>query len=191
MNRNPISFSDDELVSLIRNGDHSAFETVFRSYYSILVVMAVTIIHDRAEAENLVQDLFVRLWEKRSELRVGSLKSYLYVAVRNGCFNAVKHATVERKYFDGYIVDDVEKQGDERECSYELLYDVVNQMPAQRRRIFMMSRFEGKKYAEIAQLLNLSPKTIESQMGKALMFLRGKLLPLRNKFFLFLLFILG
>lgn len=174
--------SEQAILESIRSGDEHAFELAFRMYYAPLVVMAMRWIHDKDSAQSIVQGVFVRYWEKRTSLQISSLKGYLRVAVRNRCMNEIKHSAVVRA-FEKRPVD--ENVFDEYDVSEDLftqkLYQAIDEMPPQRKRIFLMSRVDGKKYREIAELLHLSQKTVEAQMGKALQFLRGKLLVLRTQ----------
>jgi RNA polymerase sigma-70 factor (ECF subfamily) len=188
MNNTP-AFTEQELVTRIKAGDNAAFEAVFRSYYARMVVFAQGFIHDRDSAENIVQGVFVRLWEKRASADISSLKAYLFASVRNSSLNEIKRLGVIRNSESKFGLEEVDCDNERYDFLVERLFEAVEQLPAQRRKIFLMSRVDGKKYREIAELLQLSPKTVECQMGKALEFLRGKLMPFNRLVFLLLLFI--
>lgn len=164
--------TEKEIIRLIAKGDEQAYEQLFRSWYARLTMFAYRFIQDRQEAENIVQIVFIKYWEKRKELKIESLNSYLMTAVRNSCLNELKR----RPHF--YSVDDqINLSGEEEDTDVdqELLtriHKVIDQMPPQRQRIFKMGRFEGLKYKEIAARLGISHKTVEVQMGKALKTLR-------------------
>lgn len=169
----------DLLVSRLIAKDQSAFELVFHEYYSALCQYAASYLHDVSLAEGIVQEVFVRFWEKCQELAPdSSIKSYLYRAVHNACLNHIKHLKVRDNYRQ-YVIDQMEQAEDPIEESEEELEKqvlrAIDKLPPQCRKIFRMSRLEGLKYREIAEHLELSIKTVEVQMGKALRFLREEL----------------
>ena len=170
--------SDLLLLNGIQKGDSDAFELLFRKYYASLCVFAVKYIHDSDSAREIVQDLFVSLWENRANIGIEkSLKSYLTVAVRHNCVRFLKQQNANRpidtlsenEYPEDYLYDSLEL--DEL---YKQLLNAIEQLPEQCKKIFKLSRFEELKYSEIAEKLGLSVKTIETQMGRALKMLREK-----------------
>ncbi|MCU4177789.1 RNA polymerase sigma-70 factor [Carboxylicivirga sp. N1Y90] len=172
---------DKQLLLKIKAGDERAFELLFKHYYPHLVIFAQRYLSDRANSESLVQDVFLKMWEKRSSLDIRSLKGYLVVTVRNQCHNELKHQAVVRAYEK---VDNAETEvwPEYRETHYlDRINKVINELPKQRQIIFKMSRMDGLKYREIAEQLNISPKTVEAQMGKALKFLREHLQPIKKQ----------
>lgn len=170
------------LLSKIRNGDLQAFEKLFRGYYEPLCRYANSYLHDMPVAEETVQDLFFFLWKERRQLQIRlSLKSYLFQAARNRAFHCLKRRQVEENYrnrADGEFpepenptpADQLEYKELEAQLSTSL-----KRMPERQRKIFCMSRFDGKKYNEIAQELSVSVKTVEADMTKALALLRKEL----------------
>lgn len=175
-------FNESSLLKKMQNGDEKAFEQIFKSYYPHLVLFAQKYLGDRDLSESLVQDVFVGMWEKRHSLDIKSLKGFLVVAVRNRCNNELKHQKVVRAYekADGNSMQ--EEWPVYREDVYlNKINEAIDQLPLQRKRIFRMSRMDGLKYREIADKLNISPKTVEVQMGKALKFLREQLRPLKQQ----------
>ncbi|HYE72513.1 MAG TPA: RNA polymerase sigma-70 factor, partial [Blastocatellia bacterium] len=129
--------------------------------------------------EDIVQSMFLKIWEKRANLEIRqNIRSYLFRAVYHQCMNHLDHRLVERKHVDHELHDNLrsiqqpEVFPDELE---ENIKDAINGLPGQCRLIFMMSRYEELRYAEIAQKLNLSVNTIENQISKALKILRSKL----------------
>ncbi len=153
---------------------------LFKEYYHPLVAYGRTIVSDRDEAEDIVQHTFVNFWEQRTQLEVHtSVRAMLYKSVQNACLNSLKHKKVRQVYrreqeytqaFPGQ--QDEQLQAKELETQIEA---VISQLPEQCARIFKMSRLEGLKYQEIADQLQLSVKTVENQMGKALRILREEL----------------
>jgi RNA polymerase sigma-70 factor (ECF subfamily) len=147
-----------------------------------MVGYAITFLHDLDTAENIVQNIFVKLWENRTEYNIKNLKGYLSVAVRNSCHNEFKRIHHEKEYeknFDSSSTIGIMKFSDS--LVMDKINQVINQLPEQRQRIFKLNRLEGLKYREIAQKLNISPKTVEIQMGKALKFLREHLIELKKQ----------
>ena len=159
--------------------DERVFETIFRDHYQALVGFAVKYVRDDDVAEGIVQETFANLWVKSKTITIKtSLKAYLYGAVRNGCLNYLKHEKVKKAYseYRGYHFSEQDETDhlelDELESTIRKAFEKV---PPKCREIFELSRFEGKKYQEIAELLDLSIKTVENQMGKALKILRDEL----------------
>ncbi|MEQ6122221.1 RNA polymerase sigma-70 factor [Reichenbachiella sp. MALMAid0571] len=163
--------------------DSNTFESVFRAYYSQLAAFAYQYVSNSDLAEEIVQEMFGNLWEKADNITIKtSLKSYLYGSVRNACLNHLKHQKVKKQH------EEYEKgKSDYHEIDYleldelqDKIDEALNKLPAKCREIFELSRFEEMKYKEIAQELNISIKTVESQMGRALKVMRdtlGKYLP--------------
>jgi RNA polymerase sigma-70 factor (ECF subfamily) len=164
----------------IRNNDEAAFKLIFNSYYSSLCHYALQFINDREHSEEVVQELFVKIWEKRETLNVEiSLRHYLFRSVRNQCLNLLQHEKIRKlhaeKLKDALLSEDA--PGDYF-ISQEMILKIeesVNSLPEKRREIFRLSREEGLKYREIAEKLHISIKTVEIQMGLALKSLREKL----------------
>ncbi|TLX74890.1 RNA polymerase sigma-70 factor [Labilibacter sediminis] len=174
---------DENLIfNKIQNGDRDAFEHLFKTNYVHLVAFANTFMHDIDIAESLVQNVFVKLWDKRKQYQISSLKGYMMVAVRNSCQNEIKrqkHEKVFKQNIDRESIIEHVNYSDSRVM--EKITEAINQLPEQRKRIFKLNRLEGLKYREIAERLNISPKTVEAQMGKALKFLRENLLELKKQ----------
>lgn len=173
--------SDPEIVSAIRRGDEQAFEQTFRTYYPRLCNYACTMLKDEEESEEVVQTVFLTIWEKREDLEITlSLKSYLYRAVHNHCLNRFKHANVREAHKDHTLYvssgsyDSVTEVIHASELE-ERIEKAVSTLPEQCQKAFRLSRFEELKYQEIADQLGISIKTVENQIGKALKILRAEL----------------
>lgn len=173
--------SGQELADALHNGDKVMFGQVFEIYYERLCNYANTFLNNIEEAEEMVQDMFLILWEKRETIEIHtSVKSYLYQAVHNQSLNRIKHYKVRQTHADyvQYHDGSIENSGDAKMIGDELemkINEVVNSLPDQCRRVFQLSRFENFTYAEISQQLNISKKTIENHMGKALRIMREML----------------
>lgn len=174
---------DDLLtVKKIKEGDIKAFEQVFRLYYSSLVFYSFGITGRKEIAEEIIQEIFYKLWKERENMRITySLKNYLYAAVRNESLQYNEHITVRERYREHILstkktIPDLSPQED---LEYKELKNIINQtlanMSDRRRKIFEMHRHEGLKYKEIADKLSLSIKTIEAEMTKTYQALRKEI----------------
>ncbi len=161
--------------------DIAGFEKLFRLYYSRLCAYANLFLNDPDASEDVVQDVFFKLWKNRGELTVTTnIRSYLFRAVRNGCMNVIGNVSVRETYKQA---NEEEIRRREQEPIDEMMVseleqrirETIGQLPAERRKIFILSRFDGLKYREIAEHLNISVKTVENQMYQALRFLRERL----------------
>jgi RNA polymerase sigma-70 factor, ECF subfamily len=171
----------DIILHKIKNGDEAAFKELFLLHYAALCGYAKKFIDDLDQAEEVVQDLFFNLWQKREKIEINtSLEAYLYRSVRNSCLNLLKHYKIRDTYkvanqkaireSEGVHSDSVVEN--ELQESIEL---AIESLPPERKKIFKMNRLEGMKYKEIADELGISIKTVEAQMSKALKHLRDRL----------------
>ena len=158
--------------------DHGSFEKLFRSFFPPLMVFAKKILVDEDDAREVVHQVFISVWERRKEIDLSvSLKSYLFTSVHNRSLNVLR----DRKKFSSAEVPDLAGDFDvstviESMELEEKIMEVVRSLPEKCREIFELSRFDGLKYSEIAEQLQISQKTVENQMSKALKILREKLL---------------
>ncbi len=174
--------NDFFIIRKIKDGDIKVFEGVFRRYYSPLCLYAIGITGRTDIAEEIVQDLFYVLWRDRDSFQIlTSLNGYLYKAVRNRSLQYCEHREVKDRHKDKTISEkeEVFDSTPEEQLEYKELQELINRtlskMPERRIRIFRMQRFEGKKYAEIANILSISIKTVEAEMTKALQSLRREI----------------
>lgn len=165
---------DSEITGRIRQGDEREFESLFRSSYVSLVRYAKTLIRDHDTAEEIVQDLFFRIWKDKEKLQIeSSLNGYLYRAVHNRCLHYINHNKVVEKYAREMAFSATESNETPSDIlNYRDLQAkiavIIERLPEKCGKIFCMSRFEGLKYSEIAQKLSVSIKTVEANMGRAL-----------------------
>lgn len=154
---------------------------LFRTYYQPLCHYAYSFLQDKEDAEEIVQSTFLMVWEKRETLAIRtSVKPYLYAMVRNACLNVLKHEKIKQKYAGEEIAmaDRSHDSVSQAVASHELEYRIqlaLEELPEQCRMVFKLSRFEELKYAEIAKQLDISIKTVENHMGKALRIMREQL----------------
>jgi RNA polymerase sigma-70 factor (ECF subfamily) len=157
------------------------FEHLFKTHFKALHAYAIAILRDDDAAEEVVQNMFLKFWEKRELLNIQtSVKAYLYKCVYHDSLNLLKHEKIKTKYqdFASYTMNSLNEPASSKVETTELEHQIslaLNELPEQCRTIFQMSRFEELKYREIADQLGLSVKTIENQMGKALKIMRLKL----------------
>jgi len=159
--------------------DLGTFELVFKKHYQPLVIYANTFMKDFSESQDIVQQVFVSIWEKRESLAIHtSLNGLLYKAVYNACLNRIKQQKIRTNHANEVQRNSETSMQVETIQQKELtkkIEDAIGRLPEQCARIFKMSRFDHLKYQEIADKLGLSVKTVENQMGKALKLMRENL----------------
>jgi RNA polymerase sigma-70 factor (ECF subfamily) len=157
--------------------DQAKFELLFREFFPPLLAFSRRILGDEEDAREVVQQVFIKLWEKREGLDLEtSLKSYLFTAVHHRSLNVIRD---RKRFTDSDLPDratdvDVSQQMEHMELE-DRIGEVIAALPEKCREVFELNRFEGLKYGEIAQQLGISVKTVENQMSKALRILREKL----------------
>ena len=172
--------TDSDLLERLRQGDASAFDTIFRTWYGPLVGTAERMLRDRAVAEELVQDVMLELWRRRETLSSdGSPQAYLFQATRNRVLNHLRHLKIEQRS-EPEVRGEISSTPHADAALVQEELDVavqraVQSLPDRCREVFELSRVHGLKYAEIARTLGISVKTVEAQMGKAFRTLRERL----------------
>jgi RNA polymerase sigma-70 factor, ECF subfamily len=173
---------EEQLSIRIKMGDEQAFELLFHKYYYLLCCFSNKFLNNHEESKELVQDLFLKIWANRQDINPDeSLKSYLYKITQNNCINKLKRNKIQSKYIDILRLIYVEN----REFTpYDILLtkeisntiiNSIEKLPPKCKQIFKLSRFDGLKYYEISEKLEISVKTVEGQMSKALEHLRYEL----------------
>jgi RNA polymerase sigma-70 factor (ECF subfamily) len=171
----------DQQITTLKAGDVTAFEMVFRTFYQPLCNYAYSYVQDRDAAEEIVQTTFLNVWEKGDNLVFHTgVKPYLYAMVRNACLNLIKHEKIKKQHVDLQlaVADRSIESVTHTVMASELEANIqraMEKLPQQCRLVFKLSRFEDLKYAEIAEHLEISIKTVENQMGKALRIMREEL----------------
>ena len=172
---------DEQMALLLSKRDEAAFEQVFKTHYKNLHAYAFTILKDEVEAEETVQQVFFKLWERSEHLSFsGPVAAYLYRAVHNESLNFLKHQKVKANHQlqVAYSMKNKSEQVQGKMITREMekkFREALNELPEQCRTVFQLSRFEDMKYREIADKLDISIKTVEKHMGKAFKLLRTKL----------------
>ncbi|ADY52939.1 RNA polymerase, sigma-24 subunit, ECF subfamily [Pseudopedobacter saltans DSM 12145] len=170
MNKSVYNLEEEELISRFVKGDKNAFDLIFKKYSSHLYHAAYNLFRDKAACEDMVQDLFVDLWEKREQTQIRSLKSYLYVSIKNRALMAIRAGKVNiddsalMKLCSKYFAD---QKVIAKELS-DILNSSINKLPKKCQEIFKLSREGNLSNKEIAERLNISVKTVENQMTIAL-----------------------
>lgn len=173
---------DQQWAERIQVGDHDAFERLFRAYADSLCAFAAQHVGDGRAAEDVVQEVFCDLWSRRAEwCPQGAVKAYLFRAVRNTALDHLKHRRVKRAW------EAEEKQRDriseqsgpvdalQHQELKRAMQQAVEELSERRRLIYRMARRHNMSYKEIAIALEIAPKTVENQMGRALKILRDRL----------------
>lgn len=179
--------TDEQLLGRVRGGDSGALGLLYVRYSPQVYELALHFSGNEEEAEDISHNVFCRFWERHDQIAdISSLKAYLFKMTRNEILTLFRHRQVERNYLRQKIEQDPSPVSDDnvRITAIELLQMInlaIDRMPDLRRRIFMMSRYDEMTYAEIAESLDISPRTVQYHIGKALA-------ELRNLFHVMLLF---
>lgn len=172
---------DSEILERFQAQDEGAFDSVFRAYYAQLVGVALGLLRERATAEDVAQDVLLELWRRRENIVLDtSLRAYLVRATRNRALNHLRHERVIR-LADPEAVGRTEAPPADRDLMEQeidaALAEAVHALPVRCREVFELSRGHSLTYAEIADVLDISVKTVEAHMGRALRALRERLAP--------------
>lgn len=166
-------------IERINQKQREAYYDLFREFYQSLVMFAMRYIGVQSEAEDIVQDLFVAVYEKQEKfLSYNSFRVFLYNSVRNTCLNLIKHRKVEEKYIH-YSLEHADNGEDYdwellEEELWRRLFKTIDELPPRCREVFLLS-LDGKKNEEIAKELHITLLTVKTQKKKAVHYLREKL----------------
>ncbi len=174
------NLTDEQLVDFLKSGDQSAFEEIYNRYWYKLLSIAYHETGTREEAEELVQDLFERIWHKRQESIIRHLSAYLVVSIKYLATNYVKSQITQRKFQEYLIFNEIRQSyvTDESVQFADLskaVEEAMKKLPEKSVEIFKMSRFENQSVKDIAQQLNLSEKAVEYHITKSLKVLKEQL----------------
>lgn len=180
-----MNLSDYYIHKRIQGGDIREFEKVFKQYHKALCLYAFGILKDMDVAEDIVQEFFYHYWKNRQQTNIQvSLKSYFYESIRKNSLHYLEHLEVRRQYSDYQQNNQVSEAEDVTGPGLDELQYIIETtlklLPERCAAIFRMSRFEGRKYKEIAEQMMISVKTVEAEMGKALQKFRETLLEYRS-----------
>jgi len=171
-------FTDNELLTRMRDGDTGALGVIYIRYASSVSDFAMRFIYVREDVDDITHNIFCKLWENRDKLTdVESLKAYLFMMTRNAIFKVFRHKQVVNEYeADAVRNPETEISDGENVVTTADLMEMIDlkisKMPDLQRKIFCMSRYDNMTYGEIAKSLNISPKTVQKYIGLALAELR-------------------
>jgi RNA polymerase sigma-70 factor, ECF subfamily len=166
------TISDLDLFELLKLEDQKAYQKLFKRYFKKLCHFVFNYVKTKEVAEEVVLDVFYKIWEKRNTLIINNFSYYIYTSVKNRALEYLKKDKIVFQDVEDLTDTIVAQQADPQQqmINTELenrLKILVDKLPEQRRIIFIMNRYNGLKYKEIAQLLELSERTIENQMARA------------------------
>lgn len=171
--------TESELVKALSKGEIKAFNELFQIYGNRIYLFAFGYLKSKPETEELVQDVFLKVWERRFELKDNlSFKAYIFTIAFNIIRKHFVKGALTAKYFEQQIIDDLDLNTVHRidyASTKKLVDQIIDQLPPKRKEVFIKSRFEGCTVKEIAKELGTSPKTVENQLGEALKFIREHL----------------
>lgn len=175
------SITDKELVSRLKAGCENAFNLLFHRYERRLYAFSFKLLFSAEDAEEVVQEVFYKIWKNKSMLeKDSSFKSFIFTVAKNHIYNLLSKRVSETAYKHYYIgVAQSEESTTEDMYNFKelrkIVHEMVDRMPAKRQRVFLMSRFDGQSNREIANQLELSLSTVENHLNKALKFLKQQL----------------
>ncbi len=174
-------YDDQRLVQLLQRGNVAAFDSLFEGYSQKLFGFALKYFKNESDAEELVQEVFVKVWENRQTLKSElSFKSYLFTIALNRIRKHFNKKAVSLRYLESLqnepeFAENHAIHEDNYESTLQQINLIIEQMPPRRREIFMKSKLEGKSSKEIAAELNISAGTVDNQVSEALRFIRSRL----------------
>ena len=172
--------TDSQLTGLLKKGDRDAFTAIYERFFAVLYIHAFNRLKDKDEAKDVVQNLFIKLWNKRDSADFSNLSNYLYTAVRNGVMNVVSHKAVESKYIStlpqSVVIADciTDHRLRERQLA-DIIAKEIELLPPKMREVFQLSRFHNLSHKEIAEQLGISEQSVRSHVKNALKILRVRL----------------
>lgn len=179
-------YNEQEILKKLETGDEFSFGIVFNTYHTRLYHFAQHYLNDEEASKDVIQEVFSVIWEDHKKFaEVKNLSSWLFTLTKNQCLKRIEHLKVKQKHIDFLkyrqlnVNQEVLKELDTSPLIFEEIEQIIKQtlenLSAQSRRVFELSRFENKKYHEIAAELNISQKAVEAHISKALRYFRKAL----------------
>jgi RNA polymerase sigma-70 factor (family 1) len=176
-----ILYSDEDLMQEIKADNMFAFDVLYKKYCKKVYKFGYSILKSTEEAENLMQDVFLSLWENRHKVeKDSSIKSYVFTITYNSAISTLRKKVRESEFVE-YLksLQEIREEPVDAGLEYKELTNklekIINELPRRQKEVYLMHRVEGLKYIEIADLLNISVNTIENHMSRALKTIREKL----------------
>lgn len=172
-----VSCTDEQLVVLVHDGNDGAFAELFHRHWDNVYKMIYSRIRESAVTEGMAQEIFMKFWDKRSELMIDNFSAYLYTCVKHRCLNYIESKIVRKKYW-GHYKTFLPQQDDSTDKAIafndlrEALEKGLNNIPKKSKMIFRLNRFEGRSVKEIAGQMNLSEKAIQYHLTRSVKELR-------------------
>jgi RNA polymerase sigma-70 factor (family 1) len=171
------TLTDCELLDAVRQNDKKAFAELFNRYWKKVYAMTYAMVRSEKPTQEIVQDIFISLWDKRLTLSINHLPSYLYVTVKNKTLNHIESQITREKYWNYYkqfipLQEDVTANAVEFNELMEALEDGIEHLPEKSKKVFRLNHLEGHSISEIANLLNLSEKAIRYHLTQSVKKLR-------------------
>ena len=172
-----ISCTDEQLVAIVRDGNDEAFAELFNRHWERVYNMVYARIKDRVVTEEMAQEIFMKLWDKRAELAIDNFSAYLYTCVKHRCLNYIESKIARKKHWERYKVflpvqDDSTSKLIALNDLREALEKGLNKIPQKSKMIFRMNRIEGQSVKQIAGQMNLSEKAIQYHLTRSVRELR-------------------
>jgi RNA polymerase sigma-70 factor (family 1) len=172
-----IEHSDEQLLVALKQGDENAFAEIFSRHWGKVYAIAYQKLRSQVLAEELVQDLFFTVWEKRNTLLINNLEPYLITSIKHRIISHIRSQVVERKYWDYYKntfshIESITEKDVEYNELVNALENGIDDLPEKSKQVFTLNRMQGRSVSEIATLLNVSEKAIEYHLTRSLKQLR-------------------
>jgi RNA polymerase sigma-70 factor (ECF subfamily) len=173
--------SDPSLVRRLKENDKPAFELIFNKFSRKLYYFTLGYVHSQVESEEIIQNVFISLWENRDMLSDAfPIQNYLYKVTVNHIYNYFKHQLVRRRYVENMILEGTDIDQEPVQDIFandlgEMVNKIIGELPKRQQVIYRLSRVDGLSHAEIAQRLELSVRSVENQIYRALKYIREKL----------------
>ncbi len=172
---------DNELVERLQKGDVEAFDSIYNKYSGKLYVFGFKYLRSKDEAEELVQSIFLKVWENYKKLKKeSSFKSYLFTIAYNEICNLFRKRNYQQKFINDSLYENSQSSyeietGIDNKSVLDHVHQIINELPEKQKTIFLKSRQEGKSTKEIAEEIGLSPGTVDNYISDALKFIRNRI----------------
>lgn len=166
------------LLCQVIDGDRCAFGKLYQMYRKPALRFCVTLLKDEAEAENILHEVFLKIWERREQINPDlNFNSYLFTCLRNYAFDHFKRLEKDRRLREQYLqqmTHQLTEEAEEKDDHFQLLDEVVGSLSEKRKQVLVLNVYEGKSYQEVAELMHISKNTVKNQLVKARQILRDQ-----------------